>query len=72
MENDIALFSQDYKTAALGLTLAIADMTKALNTPEFNDAFWKVQQASDRLKQMRASTDRAANSERNLYSLVSS
>ena len=62
MEKDISLFSRDYKTAALELTIAVADMTKALDTPEFNDAFWRVQQASARLKRLRAAIERSANS----------
>lgn len=72
MENDTALFSQDYKTAALALTMAVADMTKALDTPEFKEAFWRVQEASEHLKRLRAAMDRSANFERNFYSLVSS
>ena len=72
MENDIALFSRDYKAAALDLTIAVADMTKVLDTPELNDAFWRVQQAGERLKRLRAAMDRSAKTERNLYSLVQS
>lgn len=72
MENDIALFSRDYKATALGLTMAVSDMVKALDTPEFNDAFWRVQRASERLKRLRAANDRSAASERNSYSLMAS
>ena len=65
MEDDIALFPRDYKTAALELTIAVANMTKVLDTPGFNDAFWRVQQASARLKRLRAAMDGSANSENN-------
>ena len=63
---------QDYKAAALELTIAVSDMIKSVDSPEFSDAFWKVQLASERLKRLRAAMDRLAKSESNFYSLVSS
>ena len=72
MENDIALFSQEYKSATLGLTLAVSDMINALDTPEFDDAFWKVQQASERVKRLRSSMEHLLESDRNSYTLVPS
>ena len=64
-------FSGDYKTAALRLTIAVANMTKAIDTPGFDRAFWSVQTASARLKRMRAAIEDSARGQRNIYSLVS-
>jgi hypothetical protein len=70
MARDLDQFSQDYRAAALALTIAVSEMVKSMDTPEFSDAFWRVQQASERCKQMRAALDPSEKSGSNIYSLV--
>ena len=60
MANNLPRSTQAYRAAALDLTLALSEMTKSLGTPGFTDTFWKVQQASERCKRLRAAADRSA------------
>jgi len=58
----------DYRAASLALTVALAEMAQSIDTPAFNDRFWKVQRASEACKQVRAIVDRTTNCKN--YSLV--
>jgi len=71
MARDLDRFPEDYRTVALALTIAVSEMAKAVDTREFSNAFWRVQQASERCKRLRAAMDHSAKSESNIYSLVS-
>ena len=44
---------RDYQAAALDLTIALSEMAKSLETPYFTDAFWRVQRASERCKNLK-------------------
>ena len=45
---------RDYRAAALDLTIALSEMAKSLETPDFHDAFWRVQRASEKCKNLKA------------------
>ena len=70
MVSNLDQFSQDYRAAALALTIAVSEMVNSVETPEFNDAFWRVQRVNERCKQLRAAMEDAAKSS-NIYSLIS-
>jgi hypothetical protein len=50
-------YIEAYTASSQALTNAISHMAKSVDTAEFSDAFWGVQQASERCKQIRATRE---------------
>ena len=50
-------YNKAYGTASLRLTNAISELVESIDSPDFNKAFWKVQQASERWKEARAASE---------------
>jgi len=48
---------EQYSDASLMLTNAISELVKSVDTRDFNKAFWRVQQASERCKRVRATIE---------------
>lgn len=71
MASDNHQLSEEYRAAALELTIAVSEMVKSLDTPQFSGAFWKVQQANERCNRLRSALDHSTKHERNIYSLAS-
>ena len=52
-------YSEQYGAASLSVTNAISELADSVDTQDFNKAFWKVQQASEQCKRVRAAMEQS-------------
>jgi hypothetical protein len=57
----------EYRTSLVALMVALTDMGKAVDTADFGHAFWKVQQASEHTKRLRAAMENPVRIARTIY-----
>jgi len=59
MVSNNSSYIEEYTASSQALTNAISHMAKSVDSSDFSDAFWRVQQASARCKQIRATREEA-------------